>query len=113
VIVAPETQAALQAAQAAGRSTWRVSSTVFAHCASDQLLQPLAAFAQRPGAAERYPPRLAGEQVRQELEAIQLGKRAAAVAGAGAGRPAAGEQGSSQQRGAAAMQSLSAAVIAM
>lgn len=84
----PETLAALAAAQAAGRSTWRVSSTVFAHCASDQLLQPLGGFALPPDAAHQYPPQLAGAQVRQELDAIRLGKRAHAddAAGLGAGR---------------------------
>jgi hypothetical protein len=55
--------ASIAAAKAAGRSTWRVSSTVFSHIASDQLLQPLAHFAQQPGAAERYPPTPAGLQV--------------------------------------------------
>lgn len=98
VVVTPETQAAVEAARAAGRSLWRVSSTVFAHVASDATLQPLGHFAQEPGAMERYPPVLAGEQVQRELEAICLRKAgrggpaglAAAGGAAGAVRVAAG-----------------------
>jgi hypothetical protein len=64
VLVTDATVASIAAAKAAGRSTWRVSSTVFSHIASDQLLQPLGRFAQQPGAAERYPATPAGLQVR-------------------------------------------------
>jgi hypothetical protein len=49
-----------------------VSSTVFAHVASDQLLQPLGRFAELEGARERYPATRAGEQVQAELEMISL-----------------------------------------
>mgnify|MGYP001807956852 CR=1 FL=1 len=63
------TAAAVAAARAAGRSCWRVSSTLFSHAASDVVLQPLGPFA---GAAagdgdgdgvEQYPPIKAGQQV--------------------------------------------------
>jgi hypothetical protein len=63
VLVTDAAVASIAAAKAAGRSIWRVSSTVFSHIASDQLLQPLGHFAQKPGAAERYPPTPAGLQV--------------------------------------------------
>uniref|UniRef100_A0A383VB58 Isopenicillin N synthase-like Fe(2+) 2OG dioxygenase domain-containing protein n=1 Tax=Tetradesmus obliquus TaxID=3088 RepID=A0A383VB58_TETOB len=88
VLVTDATVASVAAAKAAGRSTWRVSSTVFSHIASDQLLQPLGRFAQQPGAAlrypatpaglqqpgaaQRYPATPAGLQVQRELEVIQL-----------------------------------------
>jgi hypothetical protein len=73
VVVAPETLAAAEAAEAAGRSLWRVSSTVFAHVASRQVLQPLGRFAELAGAVEAYPPTPAGRQVQQELDLISLG----------------------------------------
>lgn len=72
VVVTSDTQAAMAAAQAAGSSTWRVSSTVFAHIASDVTLQPLGHFATSPEAAQAYPSIAAGLQVQRELEAIRL-----------------------------------------
>lgn len=72
VVVSEATLDALERARAAGRCTWRVSSTVFAHVASDAVLQPLGHFACQPGAAQRYPPTPAGAQVQQELDAIAL-----------------------------------------
>ncbi|KDD73684.1 hypothetical protein H632_c1930p1 [Helicosporidium sp. ATCC 50920] len=50
---------------------WRVSSTLFGHAASDAVLRPLGVFG-TPQALREYPPTPAGEQVRQELEAIAL-----------------------------------------
>ncbi|EFJ50218.1 hypothetical protein VOLCADRAFT_80362 [Volvox carteri f. nagariensis] len=44
VVVTEATLAAVEAARAAGRSTWRISSTVFIHCASDAVLRPLGRF---------------------------------------------------------------------
>ena len=64
MVVTEDTLCAAEAAREAGRSLWRVSSTVFAHIASDQMLQPLGHFAQLPEAS-KYPPTPAGEQVRQ------------------------------------------------
>jgi len=72
VVCTEATRRAIAQAQDAGRSTWRVSSTVFSHIASDQLLQPLGHFAALPLAKEKFPPTLAGEQVRQDLELISL-----------------------------------------
>jgi len=68
VVCTDATLAAAERARAAGCPLWRVSSTVFAHVASDEVLTPLGAFA---GAAAD-PPTPAGLQVQRELEAIQL-----------------------------------------
>lgn len=62
VVVTDGTQAAVAAAQVAGRSCWRVSSTLFSHIASDVTLQPLEPF-KTAAAAQQYPPVKAGEQV--------------------------------------------------
>ncbi|GIL75494.1 hypothetical protein Vretimale_8128 [Volvox reticuliferus] len=88
VVVTETTLAAVEAARAAGRSTWRISSTVFTHCASDAVLRPLGRFTEQPGSAEAYPAIKAGDQVQRELEAICLRKMAvasSAAAGAGPG----------------------------
>ncbi|KAA8499514.1 hypothetical protein FVE85_7099 [Porphyridium purpureum] len=50
---------------------WRVSSTVFGHIRSDQVLEPIEVCAQEE-AASRYPPVQAAVQVLRELESIQL-----------------------------------------
>ncbi len=71
VVCTDATLAAAERARAAGCPLWRVSSTVFAHVASDEVLTPLGAFAGGAGAAA-YPPTPAGLQVQRELEAIQL-----------------------------------------
>ena len=60
-------------AKAAGRVPCRVSSTVFAHIASDVLLQPIGRFAEEPR-RRPYVDMLAGEFVQQELEVIKLKK---------------------------------------
>ncbi|GMP24983.1 hypothetical protein CsSME_00002055 [Camellia sinensis var. sinensis] len=53
------------------RSLWRVSSTLFAHIASDAVLKPLGQFA---GSliASNYPPICTGEFVEQALAVINL-----------------------------------------
>eukprot|EP01092_Planopodium_desertum_P008784 TRINITY_DN3752_c0_g1_i2.p1 TRINITY_DN3752_c0_g1~~TRINITY_DN3752_c0_g1_i2.p1 ORF type:complete len:410 (+),score=15.36 TRINITY_DN3752_c0_g1_i2:732-1961(+) len=71
VVVCPDTTAAIEKAKAAGRPLWRVSSTLFGHIASDQILGPVGAFA-TPENLSKYPPKPAGEQVREELLAIAL-----------------------------------------
>ena len=76
VVVAPATLAAIDAARAAGRSLWRISSTCFGHVRSDFTLRPLGRFAELPG-AEAYAPILAGDQVAAELRAINLAAPAA------------------------------------
>lgn len=105
VVFTDATARALAAAAAAGRSQWRVSSTLFAHAASDALLRPLGRFGVSAGVSSdmsadtqqqqlsAYPPTLAGEYVRKELEAINLGKTGASSkqqqGGGGAGAAAA------------------------
>ena len=71
VLHTQQTLAAAEAAQRAGRSLWRVSSTLFAHVASDQILRPLGGFAESE-AADAYPPTPAGAYVESELSVIKL-----------------------------------------
>jgi len=73
VIVDEGTLAAMDRQRAAGRPLWRISSTTFFHINSDQTLEPLGPFA-TPEALAAYPPTLAGDYVRAELETIQLVK---------------------------------------
>lgn len=80
VVVTPGTVDAIAAAKAAGRSLWRISSTLFSHIASDVLLAPLERFA-TPEALAAYPPMLTGEHVAAELAAINLGEGSDGTAG--------------------------------
>lgn len=77
VAVGSETVEAIARRKAEGGSLWRVSSTLFSHIASDQVLRPLLGKGGgREGAAtgeEGYPPLMAGELVMEELRAIKLG----------------------------------------
>ncbi|KAJ0094577.1 hypothetical protein Patl1_17250 [Pistacia atlantica] len=66
VIVMSRTINAIKLASEQNRSLWRVSSTLFAHIASDAVLKPLGHFAESP-LASKYPPICAGEFVEQEL----------------------------------------------
>jgi isopenicillin N synthase-like dioxygenase len=54
-----------------GESLWRVSSTLFGHLQSDHILKPLAPF-DTPAARAAYPDKYVGEQVSEELMAINL-----------------------------------------
>lgn len=71
VVVSASTLKAVEASQKAGKSLWRVSSTMFAHIASDALLKPLGHFATE-AASNKYPPIYAGEYVEAELSTINL-----------------------------------------
>lgn len=71
VVVSESTLKAVEASQKAGRSLWRVSSTMFAHIASDKILKPLGHFA-TADASGNYPPICAGEYVEAELATINL-----------------------------------------
>lgn len=71
VVVNEQAVAAKEAAAAAGRSLWRISSTLFGHIASNEDLAPVAHFKNEPNAAS-YPSITAGEQVLAELKAISL-----------------------------------------
>ncbi|KAE8038197.1 hypothetical protein FH972_010729 [Carpinus fangiana] len=71
VVVTNRTIEAIKVASEQNRSLWRVSSTLFAHIASDAVLKPLGHFAESP-LASKYPPMCAGEFVEQELAVINL-----------------------------------------
>ncbi|KAL2478469.1 2-oxoglutarate (2OG) and Fe(II)-dependent oxygenase superfamily protein [Forsythia ovata] len=71
VVVTNRTTDAIKLALEQNRSLWRVSSTLFAHIASDDVLKPLGHFAESPLAC-KYPPMFAGEFVEQELAVINL-----------------------------------------
>lgn len=71
VVVVESTKTAIEKAKSEKRSLWRISSTLFAHIASDQTLEPLGRFKNARSSAE-YPPTKAGKQVQAELEAIKL-----------------------------------------
>lgn len=71
VVVTKRTLEAIRLASEQNRSLWRVSSTLFAHVASDAILKPLGHFANSP-LASTYPPLCAGEFVEKELAVINL-----------------------------------------
>lgn len=73
VLVSEATLRAVEEAKSAQppRSLWRVSSTLFSHVASDNVLQPLGPFATEE-ALSKYPPIKAGDHVQKELSAINL-----------------------------------------
>lgn len=71
VIYTDRVREAKEKAKKEGRSTWRVSSTLFAHIRSDAILEPLPKFKSEPNASS-YKPMTAGEQVEEELKAINL-----------------------------------------
>ncbi|OAY40079.1 uncharacterized protein LOC110625273 [Manihot esculenta] len=71
VVVTKRTIDAVKLAAEQNRSLWRVSSTLFAHIASDAVLKPLGHFAESPQAS-KYPPICTGEFVEQELAVINL-----------------------------------------
>jgi isopenicillin N synthase-like dioxygenase len=86
VVCTEGTLAAARDATVAGRPPWRVSSTVFAQIASDEVLKPLGHFATEE-ARMQYPPIPAGRYVQAELEAISLRVRE------GAGHASGGTEG--------------------
>ncbi|CAA3012355.1 Iron ascorbate family oxidoreductase [Olea europaea subsp. europaea] len=71
VVVTNRTTDAIKLALEQNRSLWRVSSTLFAHIASDAVLKPLGHFLESP-LAGKYPPMHAGDFVEQELSVIKL-----------------------------------------
>ncbi|KAK9017690.1 hypothetical protein V6N11_000696 [Hibiscus sabdariffa] len=71
VVVTKRTIEAIKLATERNHSLWRVSSTLFAHIASDAMLKPLGHFAESP-LASKYPPICAGDFVEQELAVINL-----------------------------------------
>lgn len=71
VVVSEQLRDATRRARAAGECLWRVSSTLFAHVRSDASLKPFAQFADEEGVGA-YGDVRAGEQVAEELRAIEL-----------------------------------------
>jgi len=71
VVVVNETVKAYEKAKAEGKCTWRVSSTFFAHIASDCVLKPLL-DGDKSEVKNKYPEKLTGDQVNEELEHLQL-----------------------------------------
>ncbi|KAF6168293.1 hypothetical protein GIB67_018133 [Kingdonia uniflora] len=71
VVVTNRTTDAIELARKQNRSLWRVSSTLFAHMASDAVLKPLGHFAESE-LSSKYPPMCAGEYVELELAVINL-----------------------------------------
>ncbi|GMH18999.1 hypothetical protein Nepgr_020840 [Nepenthes gracilis] len=71
VVVTKRTLEAIELASRQNRSLWRVSSTLFAHIASDAILKPLGHFMETPF-ANKYPPIYAGDYVEKELSVINL-----------------------------------------
>jgi isopenicillin N synthase-like dioxygenase len=71
VVVNEAAIVAKEATLKAGRSLWRISSTLFGHIASNENLEPVGHFKDQP-TASNYPKITAGEQVLEELKAISL-----------------------------------------
>jgi isopenicillin N synthase-like dioxygenase len=71
VVVTEGTVKTINDKKAKGESLWRVSSTLFGHLKSDFVLTPLPPF-NTASACEKYPPKYVGEQVSDELKAINL-----------------------------------------
>lgn len=71
VVVSEETVRVANEAKRTRSSLWRVSSTMFGHVRSDALLSPVGHFADLPKASE-YAGTRAGEQVADELRALEL-----------------------------------------
>ncbi len=72
VVVNDGTLAAIKSRAALGKPLWRVSSTLFGHIASDNVLQPVGHF-KTPATAAKYRPIFTGDQVSDELKVIKLG----------------------------------------
>lgn len=73
VIITEDTKRVIDERRAKQQSLWRVSSTLFGHIQSDQILEPLAPF-NTPEAVQRWPAIKCGEHVQRELQACSLGK---------------------------------------
>jgi isopenicillin N synthase-like dioxygenase len=78
VVVSEKTVESIANAKKAGKSLWRVSSTLFGHIASDNTLEPLGKFGNKESQS-KYPAVKAGVQVQQELDAIKLGREELAM----------------------------------
>lgn len=72
VVISEQTANQIEVRKNENKSLWRVSSTLFSHIASDQVLKPLGHFATED-TLKKYPPMDAGMQVQAELSEIKLG----------------------------------------
>jgi len=63
----------LKKAKKENRSCWRISSTLFSHISSDEVIEPLYKY-KTEESFKKYPPILAGDQVYKELQLINLAK---------------------------------------
>eukprot|EP01087_Luapelamoeba_hula_P017893 TRINITY_DN5692_c0_g1_i1.p1 TRINITY_DN5692_c0_g1~~TRINITY_DN5692_c0_g1_i1.p1 ORF type:complete len:377 (-),score=64.10 TRINITY_DN5692_c0_g1_i1:46-1128(-) len=77
VVCTDATLEAVARAKNAGQPLWRVSSTLFAHIASDSTLEPQGKFAETSDAHKLFPPIKAGSQVQAELDLIKLSAESA------------------------------------
>jgi isopenicillin N synthase-like dioxygenase len=71
VVISKETVEAIERAKREKKPIWRVSSTLFSHVASDEMLKPFGHFDSEE-ARKNFPPTLAGHQVEEELKMIKL-----------------------------------------
>ncbi|KAJ3315036.1 hypothetical protein HDV04_004836 [Boothiomyces sp. JEL0838] len=71
VVVVEDTLKAIERQKAANRPLWRISSTLFFHLASDNILEPLDQFKTKEN-VELYPRQYVGEQVQRELGFLEL-----------------------------------------
>lgn len=74
VVVIEETLRAIEKQIERNRPIWRISSTLFYHLASDNMLEPIGKF--KTGESTiAYPAMLVGEQVQKELGFLELSKK--------------------------------------
>lgn len=74
VVVTDATLKSVEQAKATGRPIWRISSTLFFHIASDNIIEPIGPFANEES-KKKYPSTYAGDYVSSELEFITLSKK--------------------------------------
>lgn len=67
VVISETTTRVIAEKKAAGKSLWRISSTLFGHIQSDQILEPLGQF-RNPDTISKFPPIVAGDQVTKSAE---------------------------------------------
>lgn|SRR5690606_25154487 len=71
VVICQETLDAIEKAKKEKRILWRVSTTLFSHIASDEILEPIGKLKTKEN-EKLYPATYAGDQVLSELKAIKL-----------------------------------------
>lgn len=71
VVVSKDITRIIAERKAANKSLWRVSSTLFGHIQSDQILEPLGQF-KTEDSLNKFPPILAGDQVTAATDSSAL-----------------------------------------